>query len=134
MVTEVLERLRDAQNHHDLDAFVACFHPDYRSEQPVHPDRAFVGREQVRRNWAEVFAGVPDFQAELLRSADQGDTGWAEWHWQGTRTDGTRLDMRGVTIFGVRDDRILWGRLYLEDVEAGQGIDQAVQHMARGTQ
>jgi hypothetical protein len=41
--------------------------------------------------------------------------------------------MRGVTIFGVRDDRIAWGRLYLEDVEGGQGIDQAVQHMARGT-
>ena len=133
MVTEVLERLRDAQNGHDLDAFVACFDPQYRSEQPVHPDRAFVGSEQARKNWAEVFAGVPDFQAELLRSADEGDTGWAEWHWQGTRIDGTRLDMRGVTIFGVRDDRIVWGRLYLEDVEGGQGIDQAVQHMARGT-
>jgi hypothetical protein len=93
-----------------------------------------VGSEQVRTNWAEVFAGVPDFQAELLRSADEGDTWWAEWHWQGTRTDGTRLDMRGVTIFGVREDRVVWGRLYLEDVEGGQGIDQAVQHMARGTE
>jgi hypothetical protein len=41
--------------------------------------------------------------------------------------------MRGVTIFGVRDHRIVWGRLYLEDVEGGQGIDRAVQHMARGT-
>ena len=134
MVTEVLERLRDAQNSHDLDAFVACFDPQYRSEQPVHPDRALVGREQARKNWAEVFAGVPDFQAELLRAADQSGTGWAEWHWHGTRADGTRLDMRGVTIFGVRDDRIVWGRLYLEDVEGGQGIDQAVQHMARGTE
>jgi hypothetical protein len=50
LVTEVLERLRDAQNGHDLDAFVACFDPQYRSEQPVHPDRAFVGSEQVRSN------------------------------------------------------------------------------------
>ena len=120
MVTDVLERLRDAQNAHDLDAFVACFDPGYRSGQ-------------VRANWAEVFAGVPDFRAELLRSAQEGDTGWAEWHWHGTRTDGTRLDMRGVTIFGIRDDRIAWGRLYLEDVQAGQGIDQAVRHMAQGT-
>jgi ketosteroid isomerase-like protein len=134
VVTEVIERLCDAQNRHDLDAFVACFDPRYRSEQPVHPDRAFVGSEQARQNWAEVFAGVPDFQAELLRSADEGDTGWAEWHSQGTRTDGTRLDMRGVTIFGVREDRIIWGRLYLEDVERGQGIDQAVHYMTRGTQ
>jgi hypothetical protein len=134
LLTELLERLRDAQNRHDLDAFVACFHPDYRSEQPVHPDRAFVGSEQVRSNWAEVLTGVPNFQAELLRSAQEDDTGWAEWHWHGTRTDGTRLDMRGVAIFGVRDDRIVWGRLYLEDVEGGQGIDQAVQRMARGAE
>jgi hypothetical protein len=69
LATEVLERLRDAQNRHDLDAFVACFDPDYR--------------------------------------------------------------MRGVTIFGVREDRIAWRRLYLEEVEvAGQGIEQAVQQMA----
>jgi hypothetical protein len=59
LATEVLKRLRDAQNHHDLDAFVGCFDPDYRSEQPLHPDRAFAGSEQVRANWAEVFAGVP---------------------------------------------------------------------------
>jgi hypothetical protein len=96
-----------AQNRHDLDAFVACFDSQYRSEQPLHPDRAFVGREQVAKNWAEVFAGVPDFQPELLRSAEQNATGWAEWHWHGTRTDGTRLDMRGVTIFGVRGDRMI---------------------------
>ena len=134
LVTEVLERLRDAQNRHDLDAFVACFDPRYRSEQPVHPDRAFVGSEQVRRNWAEVFAGVPDFRAELVRSAEVGDTWWAEWHWQGTRSDGTPLDMRGVTIFGVREDHIVWGRLYLEEVEGGQGIDQAVQQMAHGAE
>jgi hypothetical protein len=132
VVTEVLERLRDAQNRHDLDAFVACFDPEYDSRQPLHPDRAFMGSQQVRQNWAGVFAGVPDFRAELLRSAQRDDTGWAEWHWHGTRADGSRLDMRGVTIFGVRDGRIVWGRLYLEDVEGGQGIDQAVQHMARG--
>jgi ketosteroid isomerase-like protein len=132
-VSDVIERLRDAQNRHDLDAFVACFDPAYRSEQPAHPDRAFVGSEQVRSNWAAIFAGVPDFRARLLRSAFQDDTGWAEWHWHGTRTDGTRLDMRGVTIFGVRDGRIVWGRLYLEDVETGQGIDQAVRRMAHGT-
>jgi hypothetical protein len=72
MATEVIERLRDAHNRHDVDAFVACFDPEYRSEQPVHPGRAFVGSQQVRRNWAEVFAGVPDFHAELLRSARQG--------------------------------------------------------------
>jgi hypothetical protein len=72
----VLERLRDAQNMHDLDGFLACFDSDYRSEQPAHPGRAFTGREQVRRNWAAVFDAVPDFRAELPRSAQVGDTHW----------------------------------------------------------
>jgi hypothetical protein len=132
---DVLERLRDAQNRHDLDSFVDCFDPAYRSEQPVHPDRAFTGREQVRRNWAAVFDGVPDFQAELLGSAQAGDAHWAEWYWHGTRVDGTRLEMRGMTIFGIQQDRIVWGRLYLEDVDrSGGNIDQAVRRMTTTAQ
>jgi ketosteroid isomerase-like protein len=120
----VIERLQAAQNQHDLEAFLDCIAPDYQSEQPLHPDSAFRGREQVRKNWSAIFGGVPDFHAELVRSATYGDTAWSEWHWSGTRGDGTRLEMRGVTIFGVRDNRIVWGRLYMEPVqETGTGID-----------
>ena len=64
---------------------------------------------------------MPDFRAELLGSAEVGDSWWAEWHRHGTRSDGTRLEMGGVTIFGVGEDRIRWGRLYLEEVEGGRG-------------
>ena len=128
----VLRRLHAALNAHDLAAFVACFAPDYVSEQPVHPDRQFRGRDQVERNWAAMFAGLPDFHAELVHSAYVGDVVWAEWRWTGRRADGTRLDARGVTLFGVRDGRLAWGRLYMEDVHAGAGIDAAVQSLARG--
>jgi ketosteroid isomerase-like protein len=127
-----LERLHDAMNKHDLEAFVACFAPDYKSEQPVHPNRAFTGSDQVRKNWAAFFEGVPDFHAELLNSAVQGDTVWSEWRWQGTRRDGTPLDIRGVTIFGVEEGQIAWGRLYMEETEvAGVDIDATMQHLTR---
>ena len=54
----------------------------------------------------------------------------SEWHWQGTQTDGGRLDMAGVIVFGVRDDRFAWARLYVEPVErAGAGIEAAVRDM-----
>ena len=79
MAGDVFERLQDAQNSHDLDAFVACFDSDYRSEQPVHPDRAFTGSEQVRRNWAAVFDGVPDFRAELVRLGLGEYASWQVW-------------------------------------------------------
>lgn len=126
----VLERLLTAQNQHDLEAFLDCFDPDYQSEQPVHPDRAFNGREQVRKNWSAIFSSTPDFHAQLLSAASEGDTGWAEWHWSGMRADGTKFEMQGMTIFGVRNDRITWQRLYMEEVEeAGAGIDAVVRDL-----
>ena len=130
MAEALVKRAHAAMNAHDIEAFVACFADDYDSAQPAHPDRAFRGREQVRANWSEVFAGVPDFRAELIRVDAVGDTAWSEWHWQGTQTDGGRLDMAGVIVFGVRDDRFAWARLYVEPVErAGAGIEAAVRDM-----
>jgi ketosteroid isomerase-like protein len=129
----VMERLAAAMNAHDIEAHVACFAEDYRSEQPVHPDRGFGGRDQVRANWSAIFAGIPDFEAELIRTAAEGDTVWSEWRWRGNRDAGSPLDMAGVIICGVRDGLIAWGRLYVEDVErGGAGIDAAVRRMATG--
>jgi ketosteroid isomerase-like protein len=124
-------RLADAANAHDIDAFVACFAEDYDSRQPAHPDRALMGRAQVRENWSAVFAGVPDFAADLLAVTADGDTLWTEWRWRGTQSDGNRLDMAGVLILGVRDGVFSWARLYVEPVEqAGAGIEAAVRDMA----
>jgi hypothetical protein len=71
---DVTNRLLASMNAHDVDAFVACFAPGYRSEQPAHPSRAFEGSNKVRENWTSVFSGVPDFDAELLLSAITGTT------------------------------------------------------------
>ncbi len=129
---DLLARLTAAMNRHDLADFVDCFDSDYESEQPAHPDRRFRGRAQVEKNWAAMFAGLPDFQSEVLRSSLDGDTLWMECRWAGTRGDGTRLDARGTAIFGVRAGRLAWGRLYMEDVQAGQGIQGAVASHAGG--
>ena len=127
----VTTRLRDAMNRHDLEAFLDCFHEDYRSEQPVHPGRGFGGRDQVKANWSAIFSGVSDFAADLLSHCQDDGRDWSEWRWTGTRQDGSILDMAGVIIVGVRDGRIAWGRLYVEPVQAaGETIDEAVQRMA----
>jgi hypothetical protein len=35
-----------------------------------------------------------------------------------------------VTIFGIQDDSILWGRLFMDEVDrSGEGIDQAVREI-----
>jgi hypothetical protein len=128
---EIFERLVAAQNAHDIEALVACFAGDYSSEQPIHPDRAFKGNVQVRKNWSSIFAGVPDFRAELLNAAVDGETAWGEFEWRGTRRDGSVLHSRGVIIARVRDRQLAAARLYMSDVdEAGRGIDAAVEGMA----
>src|SRR5690242_10727309 len=125
----VAERITAAINAHDVDAFVACLAEDYDSVQPAHPDRAFRGREQVRKNWSAIFEGVRDFRAELVRADAVGAVEWSEWRWQGTQADGSRLDMAGVIVFGIRDGLVASARLYVEPVEQGAGIDAAVRDM-----
>jgi hypothetical protein len=109
-------RLCRAANDRDLRELVACFAPGYRNLTPAHPRRGFTGREQVRTNWEQIFAAIPDLSTELLGSVVDGDTVWTEWEHRGTRPDGTRHLMRGVVIFGVADGVADWARFYLEPV------------------
>lgn len=129
----VLERLVGALNAHDLDGLVSCFADDYVNETPAHPQRGFRGSEQVRTNWTQIFAGVPDLRARVPRTAVNGDTLWTEWDISGTRPDGTAFLMRGVVIFGVTDAAITLARFYLEPVEESSGDVNAHTRRVVGT-
>ncbi len=124
----MVDRLVAATNEHDAEAVAACFAEDYENETPVHPARGFRGRAQVRRNWEQIFAFVPDLRAEVISSAIADETAWTEWEMTGTRRDGTEHKMRGVVLFGVRDGLAQWARLYLEPVDLDPGtVDEAVR-------
>ena len=130
----VIERLVAATNARDLDALVDCFTTDYRNETPVHPSRGFVGRDQVRRNWEQIFAHVPTLQAVVVRNAVSDNTVWSEWEMRGTRGDGTLHLMRGVVIFGIRDHRAEWARFYLEPAQdTGEDVNAAVRNVVAAT-
>jgi len=128
-----VERLLLAMNAHNLDAMVACFADDYVNEWPAHPQRGFRGSEQVRRNWSQIFAGVPNLRARLPRMTVDGDTVWTEWDISGTRNDGAAFLMRGVAIFGVAEGRLAWVRFYLEPVEEISGDVNTFSGRVAGT-
>jgi ketosteroid isomerase-like protein len=130
----VVERLVRATNDHDVDAVAACFAADYENLTPVHPARGFRGREQVRTNWEQIFAFVPDVHAEVVGLAVDGDTAWTEWQMTGTRHDGTAHHMRGVIVFDVRDGVVHVARFFLEPVDEVSGtVDDAVrEQVVRG--
>jgi ketosteroid isomerase-like protein len=123
-VSTVLQRMSDAINAHDVDAISNCFTDDYKGEQPLHSEGAFIlqrrgyanGLAQVRENWTGLFAQVPDLRATLVASTIHGDLAWAEWHWQGKRTSGAALNLRGVSVSGLRNGIIAWARVYMEPV------------------
>ena len=122
----LLKRLASATNDHDLGALADCFCADFRNETPAHPARGFTGRDQVRRNWEQIFTFLPDITARVLRSCTGGDVVWSEWEMTGTRRDGSAHRMAGVIMFGVRDGRFAWSRFYLEPVDAGGADVNAV--------
>ncbi|HEX5563125.1 MAG TPA: nuclear transport factor 2 family protein [Nocardioidaceae bacterium] len=111
-----LARVLAATNAHDVERIVDCFTPDYVNETPCHPERGFLGNEQVRRNWTGILTAVPDLVASLVREAVVGGEVWSEWEMSGTRRDGSRHLMRGVMIFRVEDDQAGSCRFYMEPV------------------
>jgi len=123
-----IDRLVRATNQHDLEALAACFAEDYKNETPAHPARGFRGRAQVRRNWEQIFAFVPDIHVDVVRSAVKSDNVWTEWEMRGTRRDGRSHWMRGVIVFGVSGDAIQWARFYVEPVdESDKTVDDAIR-------
>jgi ketosteroid isomerase-like protein len=116
-----------ALNTHDVEVLVACFDDDYVNETPVHPNRGFRGREQVRRNWTTIFAAVPDLSVRIVGMTVEGDTVWSEWEHSGTRLDGSPHLLRGVVIFTVGSSVVRSARFFLEPVEhSSGGIDAAI--------
>lgn len=117
----VIDRLVQSVNDHDLETLVACFDERYINETPVHPQRGFRGSEQVRRNWSQILAAVPEIRARVLGKAVDADEVWTEWEMSGMRRDGAAFLMAGVVIFCVTDAIITSARFYLEPVEATSG-------------
>ena len=126
--TVVIDRLLDATNRHDLDGIAGCFAADFVNQTPLHPARSFRGREQVRRNWEQILAGVPDLKAQIVRRAVDGDSVWTEWEMTGTRRDRARHLMRGVMVFRVAGGAIAEVCFYLEPVDDSSiGIDAVIK-------
>jgi len=129
--SHVLDRLITATNTHDLDALVDCFAVDYELTDPVHPVRSFTGSAQVRKNWATLFAAMPDVHLDVGQQIATADGFWMECSQLGTRRDGVRLDGRMVFIAKVEDDRISSAHIYVAQVETdGPDIDAVFATMA----
>jgi len=107
---EVLERVLDGFNRHDLDAIMAHFADDCVFESPRGPEpwgRRLEGREAVTEGLRARFTGIPDVSYEGHGHFVSGDRGVSEWTLRGTTVDGERLEVRGCDLWTLRGDRIV---------------------------
>ena len=126
-----ISKMREALNAHDAEGLAAQFTPDYRSEQPIHPNREYGGRDTLTSIWGDLFRAVPDLTSEVVAEVADGARVWAEWDWRGHYADGSLFGMRGITITTLTDDGLVASqRLYLEPVEHdGPGIEEAERQL-----
>jgi ketosteroid isomerase-like protein len=130
---DLARRWIEAVIAHDLDGVVDCFHPDYVDEAPARRGESVRGNEEVRANFGKIFEEIRDVHAELLGLVADQDEVWIEWRLHGSRPDGSRMEFRGVNIFGVRDGRFARGRIYTELVRDAGGIEAQVERMTKGS-
>ena len=117
---DVLERMLDGFNRHDLGAIMALFADDCVFESPRGPQpwgRRFEGKRDVAEGLGARFSGIPDVSYEGHGDFVSGDRGASEWTLRGTTVDGERLEVRGCDLWTFRGDEILRKDSYWKIVE-----------------
>jgi ketosteroid isomerase-like protein len=100
VTTDTLQAFADAWNRHDADALMSFMTDDCVFEASAGSavcGTRYAGFESVRAGFAEVWASFPDAHWGNARHFVVGDRGVSEWTFTGTRTDGSRVEVHGVT-------------------------------------
>lgn len=101
----VVDRLLEALNAQDLDAFIACYEPDATIEDGY--DRVVArGHEGLRARYGPMFESLPDLRVEAGSRTDVG-----EFVVQDEHVTGRGAAERHVAVYLVRDDAIVRERL-----------------------
>ena len=109
-VTEdFLQSFADAFNAHDTKAIMSHMTDDCIFEASAGPDangETFIGQEQVKKAFENVFATFPDANWGNPRHFISGDRGFTEWVFTGTKKDGTKVEVTGCDLFTFKDGKI----------------------------
>lgn len=109
VTSEFLQAFADAWNRHDLDALMSFMTDECVFEASGGTETCgtrYVGRDEVRAGYAEVWSTFPDAHWGNPRHFVAGDRGVSEWTFTGTRTDGSRVEVSGCDLFTFRDGKI----------------------------
>jgi ketosteroid isomerase-like protein len=115
-IVEVVRRSNDAFNRRDVDAVLACFHPEIQVEDiPELPEaQVFHGHEGLRTllalNWEPWEAVVVDVE-RMLEVDDETVLMLTRNRWT-VRESGVEIVQKRASIFTVRNGSIVRARFY----------------------
>jgi uncharacterized protein (TIGR02246 family) len=112
----VFERRRQAWLAEDLEAYLACFAEDIVLEVPGRIVRGHAEYEPMSRG---SFQWAKPVSFEFHHLAVDGDVVLADWTIAvERRSDGGRVEWRGMSACELRDGTITWWREYYQDPAA----------------
>ena len=104
-----LQSFADAFNAHDIKAIMSHMTDDCVFEASAGPDadgQKFIGQEQVKKAFEDVFATFPDAHWDNPRHFIIGERGFTEWIFIGTKNDGVKVEVKGCDLFTFKDGKI----------------------------
>jgi hypothetical protein len=104
-VSDAVDRVIEALNAHDLDAFVACYARDATIENG-HDKVVVRGHDELRVRYGPMFEESPDVRVESLSRTDVG-----EFVVQEERVTGRGEPQRHVAVYLVQNGVIARERL-----------------------
>ena len=115
---ELLQKLFDAFNRHDVVGVLACMTEDCVFEGAAGPEAygaRFVGHDAVGAAFEGVWKTFPDVQWANDRHFAADGLGVSQWTLVGTREDGKRIEADGVDLFTFRDGKIATKKGFRKD-------------------
>lgn len=115
VTTAFLQAFADAWNRHDVDALMSFMTEDCVFESSAGADACgtrYVGSQAVRAAFSDVWSVFPDAHWANARHFVHGDRGVSEWTFQGTRADGSRVEVQGCDLFTLRAGKIFLKNSY----------------------
>ena len=106
---DFLQSFADAFNAHNINAIMLHMTNDCVFEASAGPDidgEKFIGQEQVRKAFENVFATFPDARWSNPKHFISGDRGFSEWVFTGTKFDGTKMEVTGCDLFTFKEGKI----------------------------
>ena len=106
---DFLQSFADAFNAHDIKTIMSHMTDDCVFEASAGPDvdgQKFVGQEEVKKAFEDVFTTFPDARWVNPQHFISGNRGFTQWTFTGTRADGTKVEVTGCDLFTFKDGKI----------------------------